>query len=151
MSRRRVAREVVIDAPSEAVFAAVTDWAAQGRWVPGTRVWADGPAHRVGGRIVAFTGLGRLGFADPMEITAWDPPNTVAIRHTGRFVHGTGALEVRALPDGRSTFQWREEVELPFGVLGAAAFVLVQPALEAMLGRALSTLAGLVESGELGD
>lgn len=150
MSRHRLAREVVIDAPGEAVFAAVTDWAAQGRWVPGTRVRPEGPADRTGARIVAYTGVGPVGFRDPMEITAWDPPRLVGIRHTGRAVRGTGAFEVHAMPDGRSRFVWREEIEVPLGALGATAFMLARPALDAILGRALSNLSGLVESGQLG-
>lgn len=150
MSRQHLAREVIIEAPPEVVFAAVTDWPAQGRWVIGTRVSSDGPADGVGGRFVAFTGVGPLGFRDPMEITAWDPPRLVAIRHTGRVVRGTGAFEAQVLADGRSRFVWREDIDVPLGALGCAAFALARPLLAAMLGRSLLTLAELVESGQLG-
>ncbi|MGB8022193.1 MAG: SRPBCC family protein [Candidatus Nanopelagicales bacterium] len=150
MSRHDLAREVIIDAPAEVVFAAVTDWPAQGRWVLGTRVAADGPAEGVGGRFTAFTGLGPVGFGDPMEITEWDPPRLVAIRHTGRVVRGSGSFHVHPLPDGRSRMVWREQLDVPLGAVGRAAFVLARPVLAAMLGRSLSALAHLVESGQLG-
>ena len=60
--RRHVVREVIVEAPPEAVFAALTDWPTQGEWMLGTRVWADGDGRGVGARISAFTGVGRIGF-----------------------------------------------------------------------------------------
>lgn len=151
MSQRRpLVRDVVVDAPPERVFAALTDWPAQGRWMLGTRVWSDGPAQGVGGRISAWTGVGRVGFLDTMEITDWEPPHRVRVLHTGVVVRGPGILEVLALPGGRSRVVWREELELPLGGLGRLGFAVVGPAFGAGVTASLQRLARLVESGELG-
>lgn len=137
-------------APAEVVFAALTDWPAQGRWMLGTRVWSEGPADRVGGRLSAFTGIGRLGFLDTMEITEWEPPRLVRVMHTGRVVRGPGIFEVHPREDGGSRFVWREELDLPLGRLGRAGFALVGPIFAAGVQRSLARFAELVEAGQLG-
>jgi hypothetical protein len=129
---------VVVDAPAEAVWAAVVDWDAQGDWIPLTRVRAvDGTGHRVGDRLEAFTGIGRLGFLDSMRITHWDPPHRCEVRHTGRVVRGCGAFEVEALGDRSARLVWTEWLELPCGALGAAGWLLVRPFAAAGVRRAL--------------
>jgi hypothetical protein len=143
--RRHLVRSVVVDAPPEEVFAALVDWPSQGEWMLGTRVWSHGPADGVGGRIAAFTGVGRrLGFLDTMEIVAWEPPRLVRVRHTGHVVRGDGVFEVLALPEGRSRFVWREELELPLGALGRAGFAVIRPAFAAGVDHSLRRFAALV-------
>jgi len=119
-----LALHVDVDAPAEATWAAVVDWAAQGDWMLGTRVSGG---HGVGARVEAFTGVGRLGFVDVMEITLWQPPRACHVRHLGRVVRGTGAFEVEPRGDGRSRFVWREDLDLPLGVVGRLGWVLVRP------------------------
>ena len=119
-----LALHVDVDAPAEVTWAAVVDWAAQGDWMLGTRVSGG---HGVGARVEAFTGVGRLGFADVMEITLWQPPRACHVRHLGRVVRGTGAFEVEPRGDGRSRFVWREDLDLPLGLLGRVGWPLVRP------------------------
>ena len=109
---------VDVDAPVEQTWAGATDWAGQGEWMLGTAVTPTTQGGQgVGGGIEAFTGIGRLGFLDTMTITGWDPPHRCDVLHTGRVVRGTGTFEVR--PRGSaSTFVWREDLELPLGVVG---------------------------------
>jgi hypothetical protein len=142
--RRHLVRSVVVDAPPEEVFAALVDWPTQGEWMLATRVWSEGPADGVGGRIAAFTGVGRLGFVDTMEIVEWQPPRLVRVQHTGRVVRGGGVFEVLSLPQGRSRFVWREELELPLGALGRAGFALVRPAFAAGVDHSLRRFAAAV-------
>jgi hypothetical protein len=149
-ARRHLQRDVIVAAPPEIVFAALTDWPTQGRWMLGTRVWAEGEPTGVGAQLRAFTGVGRVGFLDTMEITEWEPPQLVRVLHTGRVVRGPGIFEVLALPGGRSRFVWREELDLPLGRLGRAGFVLVGPVFAAGVERSLRRFARLVEAGELG-
>ena len=119
---------VDVDAPVEDTWRAAVDWATQGDWMLGTRVT---PTHLdgigVGGRLEAFSGIGPVGFLDTMEITLWQPPRACHVLHTGRVVRGTGAFEVEPRGDGRSRFHWREDLDLPLGLLGRVGWLLVRP------------------------
>jgi uncharacterized protein YndB with AHSA1/START domain len=141
-ARGAISVDVLVDAPVEVVWRAVTDWEGQSEWMLGTRVWAteqDGVG--VGGGVAAFTGVGRVGFLDTMVITRWEPPNRCDVRHTGRVVRGTGTFEVFALPNGRSRFVWSEELELPLGLLGRVGWPVVRPAFALGVQRSLDKLA----------
>jgi hypothetical protein len=119
---------VEVDAPVEQTWAAVTDWVRQGEWMLGTRVRVTAQDGRgVGGRLEAFTGVGRLGFVDTMQITAWDPPHRCDVVHTGRVVRGTGSFVVEGRGPHRSAFVWSESLDLPLGVLGRLGWPLVRP------------------------
>jgi hypothetical protein len=142
--------DVVVGAPPEAVFAALTQWSEQGRWMLGTHVKVTaGDGASVGSELAAWTGAGRLGFWDTMVITRWDPPYRVDVVHTGRVVKGTGAMEVLALPGRRSRFVWSEDLELPLGTLGAVGWPFVRPAFTAGVKKSLRAFARLVETGTL--
>ena len=99
MTRIELAVPVDIEAPAETAWQVVTDWPAQGEWILGTTVTVDGAgdARGLGGRFSAFTGVGPLGFTDPMEVTEWDPPRRCVVTHLGRVVRGDGVFEVVAL------------------------------------------------------
>jgi hypothetical protein len=100
--------------PAQA-WSRLTDWAEHGRHVPLTRiaVTTDGP-NGVGTVFDAFTGVGRLGFHDPMEVVAWQPPADGAPGHCrlekrGRVMLGWAEITVAAYGAGsRST--WTEAV-----------------------------------------
>ena len=139
---------VDVAAPVEQTWAGAVDWAGQGEWMLGTRVRptrADGQG--VGGGIEAFTGVGPLGFLDRMEITLWEPPRRCHVRHLGRVVRGTGAFEVEPLAQDRSRFVWREDLELPLGVLGRLGWPLVRPAFAYGVQLSLRRFARWVEAG----
>ena len=68
-----------------------------------------------------------LGFVDPMEITLWQPPRACHVVHTGSVVRGTGVFEVEPRGDNRSRFHWREDLDLPLGLLGRIGWPLVRP------------------------
>ena len=125
---------VAVDAPPERVWAALTDWRSQGRWMPATDVEVVTAADEgVGVRLAARTGVplpwrrGRhLGVLDTMVVTEWDPPRRVVVQHTGRIVRGPGIFEVQ--PRGEhSTFVWTERLYLPYGYLGELGWLLVRP------------------------
>jgi hypothetical protein len=79
-----------------------------------------------------------------MEIVEWEPPRLVRVVHTGRVVRGGGVFEVLSLPEGRSRFVWREELELPLGAVGRAGFALVRPAFAAGIDHSLRRFAAYV-------
>ena len=141
---------VAVNAPVDVVFAAVTQWTEQGRWIIGTRVEVrKGDGASLGSELAAWTGAGPVGFWDTMVITRWEPPYRVDVLHTGKLVRGTGIMEVVALPGGRSRFVWSEELDLPLGTVGRLGWPLVRPAMRAGVGRSLRTFGRLVESGVL--
>ena len=123
----RIAAQVTVDAGPEPVWQAAVDWPRQREWIWGTRVSGG---HGAGAEVTGWTGIGPIGFTDPMVITEWDPPRRCVLRHTGRLIRGTGTFEV--MPRGRgSEFRWTEHVQLP-----------VPPALGALAARVITPLAG---------
>ncbi|MCW2622939.1 MAG: polyketide cyclase [Frankiales bacterium] len=138
---------VPVHAPGPAVFAAVTDWEAQGEWMLGTRVAATSQGGvGIGAELSAFTGVGRWGVVDTMIVTRWEPPHRCDVRHTGRVVRGTGTFEVRRQGPDTSVFVWREDLDLPFGVLGRLGWLVVRPAFAAGVRLSLRRFARAVEA-----
>jgi hypothetical protein len=151
VSRVRLTVPVDIAAPPGVVWDVVTDWAGQGEWILATRVevTSGGDGRRLGATLRAVTGVGPLRFADPMEIVEWDPPHRCVVRHTGRVVRGEGVFEVVARPAGRSRFLWSELLDLPFGIVGRAAWALGRPVAKAGLDHSLRRLARRCETENL--
>jgi carbon monoxide dehydrogenase subunit G len=143
--RIHLEERVAVAAPPEAVFAAVADWERQSDWVAFTTVTAEGGPHRVGERLLAVTKVAGVGFSDPMEVTRWEPPRRVDVRHLGRVLRGTGTFLVEPAPGG-AWFVWSEDLDLPLGVAGRFGFAVVGPAFRRMLRRSLRRLARMVEA-----
>jgi hypothetical protein len=117
--------EIVREVPlSQAeAFARVTDWARHGDFVPLTTIRLTDTGF------VARTGVGPLGFDDPMDVVAWDPPRFCRLEKRGRIIRGWAEITVEPLDLG-SRVTWRE-VARTRGVIGPLAHV------EAALGRRL--------------
>jgi hypothetical protein len=143
--RVHLEERVAVAAPPEAVFAAVADWEGQSAWVAFTTVTAGGGPHRVGERLLAVTKVAGVGFSDPMEVTRWEPPRRIDVRHHGRVLRGTGTFLVEPAPGG-AWFVWSEDLDLPFGLAGRLGFAVAGPAFRLMLRRSLRRLARMVES-----
>lgn len=121
----RTAVAVEVDAPAEITWSRVTDWATQGRWILGTQVRVvRGTGTAVGDRVLAVTGVGSRGLQDVMEITEFTPPTRCAVRHVGRVVRGDGLFLVEPITAARSRMTWIDDVEPPFGSVGALAWRL---------------------------
>ncbi|MGZ5368184.1 SRPBCC family protein [Aeromicrobium sp.] len=99
--------EIVRDVPltQDAAWSRLTDWQRHGDFVPLTSIQVS-PAG-----FVAHTGLGPLGFDDPMEIVASEPPSFCRLEKRGRVV--TGWAEIRVSPLGDLTrIVWREDIHV---------------------------------------
>jgi hypothetical protein len=141
---------VDIQAPAEQVWNGVTNWSAQGKWMMATKVESlDGQGHQVGARISAFTGVGRLGILDTMTITAWNPPASCSVLHTGKIVRGTGDFSVVPIHSQAAKFIWAEDLEIPLGIIGKIGFALVKPFFLLGIKRSLGKFAHLVEIGQI--
>lgn len=120
----------VIDAPPDAVWRAVEDISTHVDWMH------DAVAIRFTSESTSGTGttfdcdtkVGPFRLTDRMEITEWDPPRTMGVRHVG-VVTGTGAFTIDPIGSERSGFTWRERLVFPWwmgGPIGAffGGFVL---------------------------
>lgn len=110
----------LVDSPASAerTWRALTDWPSHGRWVPLTSVRVLTPTGRgVGARFVGRTGVGRLGFDDPMQIVEWrEPadgvPGWCRVVKQGRLLVGEAWFEVLPRTSGGSVVSWTEDVEI---------------------------------------
>jgi polyketide cyclase/dehydrase/lipid transport protein len=98
--------------PAQA-WARVVDWPRHGRYVPFTRVTVTVAAGGgIGTVFTARTGLGRVGFDDPMEVVDWSPPGLDGRGHCrlekrGRVMAGWAELSVEPHGTG-ARVTWRE-------------------------------------------
>lgn len=130
----RVEVRVDVQAGIEEAFAAATDWPAQGRWIPFTRVEVvAGDGQSVGTLVHAFTGVGRIGFLDVFRVTAWEPPHRVDVLHLGRLIRGPGSFRFVERGPGRTEVIWGEYLHLPLGRFVEVAWPVVRPLVAAGL------------------
>jgi hypothetical protein len=103
-----IVREVRL-APAEA-WDRVTAWQRHGEFVPLTTITLTA------GGFDAFTGIGPIGFHDPMEVVLWRPPSFCRLEKRGRLVTGWAELEVEphdaALSPSGSRVTWREDIHV---------------------------------------
>src|SRR4051812_46480388 len=118
MARFTVLRDIA--APASVAWSVLVDWPRHGDWVPLTRVRVVSPRpDGVGAVFVARTGVGPLGFDDPMTVVAWEPPagddpgsapGRCEVVKSGRVVHGRAVFTVTPLPGRRCRVAWTEDV-----------------------------------------
>ncbi|WP_219412904.1 SRPBCC family protein [Pseudonocardia nigra] len=139
---------VDVDAPADVAWRTVTDWPGQSVWMLGTRVevTSGGDGRGPGATLEAVTGVGPIGFTDPMEIVEWRPPRRCVVRHTGRVVRGDGVFEVDELGPERARVVWTERLDLPLGALGRAGWPVARPAFRAGVAYSLRRMARLCEA-----
>lgn len=117
MTRFTVA--VTTPLPPDRAFEVATDWRGHSR-VPFTKVEVTVPRRGVGERFVGRTGIGPLGFDDPMEVVEWQEP-TGGVGHCrvvkrGRLLGGEATIDVAPTADG-SVVRWQEDISVRPGGL----------------------------------
>ncbi len=136
-----------VRAPATTVWATLVDWPRHGDWAPLTTVRVTSPRpDGVGASFVARSGLGPLGFDDPMTVTHWQPPTgdtpgRCEIDKHGRAIHGIAWFEVHPLPGGRSHVVWFEDVTVRPHRLTRLAPAVVSTIGRIGFGRALRAMA----------
>jgi uncharacterized protein YndB with AHSA1/START domain len=145
----RIEASTHIEVAPARVWEVLTDWESQPQWMQ--------DAHSVTVRTTQREGVGvalrckmnvaaGLFVADDMVTTDWDDGRLIAIRHTGRLIHGVGAFELRPTPWG-TRLVWWEEVEAPFSAVGeAVAELAVVPVIRRRFRSSLAALKRLCES-----
>ena len=109
--RTVIAASVDVDATVADAWAAVTDWTAQGAWMPLTTVEVVTDAAGLGTRLRAVTGVGAAAVVDEMEIDRWEPPYRCDVRHDGRIIRGRGVFLVEPIGAGRARVTWEEHLD----------------------------------------
>ena len=140
---------VDIDATPAAVWAVVEPVERHVDWMHDAvaiRFESD-QTRGVGTRFLCDTKVGPIRLVDKMEITAWNPNQSMGVRHAG-IVTGTGTFTLAPIDLGRRTrFSWSEELTFPWWLGGPiGAFVGGRVVLRAIWRRNLRNLARLVET-----
>ena len=144
-----VTATVIVAAPAERVFAALTAWERQGEWIPFTKVRILSGDGGEGSQIEAVTQLGPAALRDLMRVVKVDAPFEVRVVHHGKVLRGPGVLRCTPLGAGRTQVVWHEWFHLPPGPAGKIAWPVVWPGSKGALTAALRRFARLVESGRL--
>ena len=134
----------LIDATPEEVWALLVRWERQAEWMPDVAWVRVVGAGREAGAIVEVRTkvFGVPATTDRLEVTAWEPPRRLVVRHTG-LVSGSGEWLLEPVGE-RTGFTWTERLRLPPPVLGEAALLVYAPVQTAMLRRSARNLARLV-------
>jgi carbon monoxide dehydrogenase subunit G len=145
----RVERRIVLPCPPQEAWAVLIQWERQADWMlDADRVEVVSATREgVGVRLAVRTRLfGIPAFTEPMEVTGWDPPRRLTIRH-GSLVAGSGVWSLDAV-EGGTRFVWAEDVRLAVPLVGRLAARLYGPVMSMLMGRAMEGLrAYVVASG----
>jgi hypothetical protein len=113
----------VVDAPVEAGWQVLVDWAGQSRWIPLTTVKVvNNRSVGLGARLEALSGIRiggiPVGLLDRFVVTGWSPPTDGAaeleILHLGPYFTGEGVFRLTG-HDGKTTVSCTEVFSLPGG------------------------------------
>lgn len=144
-----VTATVIVNAPADRVFAALTAWERQGEWIPFTKVRLVEGDGGEGSLVEAVTAVGPAVVRDEMRVARLDPPYEVRVVHCGGVLRGPGSVRCTPLAGGRTQVVWHEWFHLPLGVAGRLTWPLLWPGSKIGLTQTLKRLARLVETGAL--
>jgi carbon monoxide dehydrogenase subunit G len=109
--------------PPETVWEDVEDLGSHVEWMADAEAitFRDDRTSGVGTVMDVLTAIGPLRTTDVIEITEWEPPSRMGVRHKGA-VAGTGAFTIEPDGAGGSIFTWTETLHFPWffgGPIGA--------------------------------
>jgi hypothetical protein len=144
-----VEREIVLPVPPAEAWAVLMDWERQADWMldADSVTVVSEQREGVGVRLAVRTRIfGIPAFTEPMEVTGWDAPRRLDIRH-GSLVAGDGTWMLEPV-EGGTRFTWREDIRLAAPGVGGLAATLYRPVMRVLMGRAMLGLrAYLIASG----
>jgi uncharacterized membrane protein len=132
--------------PPEVIWPYLVDWENLGRWMlegEGFRVIGD-RREGVGTEAEASIRVGGIRTTDRVEVTRWEPPCILEIRHHG-WVSGLGYMELGPAEEGSHLF-WRETLRPPYGILGRIGLRFFSRPMRRIFKRDLEVLKDLVET-----
>ncbi len=144
MSRIRVS--TIIALPPDAIWEMLGDVARHVEWMEDavSITFTSDRRSGVGTSFDCITRVGPIRLADRMEITEWEPPHAMGVRHVGAV---TGAGVFTVAPRGRdaSLFTWTEELSFPWWLGGPVGALAGRPVLAHIWTRNLANLRALAE------
>ncbi|MEW2385319.1 SRPBCC family protein [Micromonospora sp. NPDC047707] len=144
-----VTATVIVRAPAERVFAALTAWERQSDWIPFTRVRVVEGDGGEGSLVEAVTAVGPAALRDEMRVVRVDAPYEVGVVHCGKLLRGPGVLRCTPLAGDRTQVVWHEWFHLPGGAAGRVVWPLLWPGSKVGLTQALKRFGRMVEQGRL--
>ena len=142
----RFVRTATIRAAPERVWAVLSDWEGQARWMPDV-AWIRllGSERALGARLAVRTKVfGIPAATDGVTVTVWEPPHRLRIDHRG-VVDGWGEWQLEPHASEATRFTWIEEFRMPPPVLGDLALWIYSPWQRFMLARSIRNLTRLAE------
>jgi hypothetical protein len=137
----------IIGAPPATVWAKIEDIGSHVRWMDDAiAIRFTSPATSgVGATFDCDTRVGPFRLTDRMEVTQWDPPRAMGIRHVG-IVTGSGRFMLEPVSGGDATrFSWAEDLRFPLWMGGNAGGAAAVPLLRGVWRRNLANLKQQVE------
>ncbi|HEY0700757.1 MAG TPA: SRPBCC family protein [Micromonospora sp.] len=144
-----VTATVIVNAPSDRVFAAFRSWDRQSDWIPFTQVRVIEGDGGEGSLVEAVTTIGPVALRDEMRVVRVDPPYELRVVHCGQFLRGPGVLRCTPMERDRTQVVWHEWFHLPGGSLGRLAWPLLWPGSKFGLTQALKKFGRRVEQHRL--
>ena len=131
---------VLIDAPLGEVWATVADLASHSEWMGDAESIRFRTQQRegVGTVMEVLTRVGPLSTVDIIEVTAWEPPRRIEVRHVG-LVSGVGEFRLDPVAGG-VLFTWSETLRFPPRLGGQVGSLLARPVLQQVWKRNLNRL-----------
>jgi carbon monoxide dehydrogenase subunit G len=137
----KIERSIDLPCGADEAWRVLTDWERQADWMADADAIVVTSHERTGIGVSLQVGTRLFGvpaFTETIEVTAWDPPTSLAIHHAPPVRGGgTWTLEPAA---GGSRFTWAEEVELGAPVLGWLITACYAPVLGWLLRRSMRAL-----------
>ncbi len=134
----RVEREIILPTTARQAWAVLMDWERQSDWMLDADRVDVVSAHRegVGVRLEVKTRIAGIpAFVEPMQVTGWDPPHRLDIRHGG-LVAGDGSWVLEPVTGG-TRFVWTEDIQLRVPLVGEVAARAYRPLMRMLMGRAM--------------
>ena len=134
-----------IKAPLDVVWPYLVDWENLDRWMTEAKGFEVTSPSREGVGVTAQATISIAGITttDPVRVSRWEPPKLLEIEHLG-WVSGSGLMQ--CVPEWSGTrLLWRERLNPPMGLLGAAGLRTFKPIMRRIFEHDLSILKSLVE------
>jgi uncharacterized membrane protein len=136
-----------LGAPPALVWEVITDWERQCDWMleMSEIVVTSERRSGVGVTARATIRIGGIRTTDIVRVDVWEPCKHLGMAHEG-WVKGRGDIRLHALAKDRTMLDWREELQPPWGILGAIGLRVFRPLIRRTFARDVATLRNIVRN-----